>query len=134
MKRIAFLATMLFALWWAVPALAGNPNTGTCSADQDGVELDNCCEIANPSQDDTDGDDCGNLCDADYNQDGVVDFADFGEFSVCFGLTGCAEKQHREPISDARLVDFGDFGYFALAFNAGPPGPSATTIGTIACP
>jgi hypothetical protein len=133
-KRIAILAATAF-LSWSTPALGGNPNPGICSADGDGIELDNCCVTYNPNQDDTDGDDCGNLCDADYDQNGIVDYADFGMFAACFGLTGCAEQQHVEPISDAMTVDFGDFGYFASAFVGGrPPGPSGTTIGTIACP
>jgi hypothetical protein len=41
--------------------------------------------VVNWGQDDTDGDDCGNLCDADYNNDGIVGFPDFGIFlGLCF--------------------------------------------------
>jgi hypothetical protein len=131
MKLTIFAAMFAFLLWGA-PAFAGtNPDF-----DLDGVGdvIDNCSEKKNAQQDDTDGDDCGNLCDADYDQNGVVDFGDFGGFSTAFGLAGNELQQHVEPISDADLVDFGDFGYFSVAFGVVPPGPSGTTAGTLACP
>jgi hypothetical protein len=129
MKRIAFLATMAFLLW-STPTLGGPQDPGDCG-DGVGPEIDNCTEACNAFQDDTDGDDCGNLCDADYDQNGAVDFGDFGAFATHFGEISELHN-HTEPVTDT--VDFGDFGFFASAFGADPPGPSGTTIGTIACP
>jgi hypothetical protein len=99
----------------------------------DGVAdtIDNCSDRANLAQDDTDDDDCGNICDADYNQDGTVGFADFGLFSPAFG-GGDELFCHTQPVPGC-AVGFDDFGYFAVAFN-GPPGPSGSTPGTDACP
>ena len=42
-----------------------------------GAERDNCALVFNPSQTDSDYDGCGNACDADFNQDGVVSVGDF---------------------------------------------------------
>ncbi len=128
MQQIAFLATMALLLWSA-PALGGPQDPGPCD-DGIAIEIDNCQAACNPSQDDTDGDDCGNLCDADYDNDGTVGFADFGAFTANFGTTN-ELYNHTEPVSDT--VGFGDFGFFATRFGLAP-GPSGTTIGTIACP
>ncbi len=103
--------------------------------DGDGVidTLDNCSERANPAQDDTDDDDCGNLCDADYGQSGRASHGDFGEFiGFGFGTTNPL-YQHVEPIGGGRLVSFGDWGFFVANFGS-VPGPSGTTAGTVACP
>jgi len=131
--RFTLFAAMFAFLLWGTPAFAGsNPDS-----DGDGVidSLDNCSDKSNPGQNDTDLDDCGNLCDADYDQSGLVDFGDFGAFTTCFGVASaaCEESEHVEPISPARAVDFGDFGYFTVGFN-GAAGPSGTTAGTVACP
>ena len=101
--------------------------------DGDGIDspFDNCSLRANPAQDDTDADGCGNLCDADYDQSGTVSIADFGRFALCFG-TPDEICQHAEPIG-GRLVGIGDFGFFVNSF-ATAPGPSGTTSGTKACP
>ena len=133
MKRILLAATLALLLW-GTPAFGG---AGSSDTDGDGIldSNDNCSIKINAGQDDTDLDDCGNLCDADYDQSGLVDFGDFGAFTTCFGVASaaCAEQEHVEPISAARPVDFGDFGYFTVGFG-GSPGPSGTTAGTQACP
>ncbi len=102
--------------------------------DGDGIgdALDNCSATQNPNQDDTDADDCGNLCDADYNQNGIVDIGDFGAFAQNFGTTNNL-YQHTPPINSTTSVSIGDFGFFAVHFGK-VPGPSGTTAGTVACP
>ena len=128
MKLTIFAATCAFLLW-GTPAFAGsNPDF-----DLDGVGdvIDNCSEAVNAAQDDTDGDDCGNLCDADYDQNGTVGFPDFGEFSAAFS-TNDEEMCHAEPIPGC-TVGFPDFGFFSANFSS-VPGPSGPTAGTVACP
>lgn len=128
MKKLTTMATIAL-LVCAGPTLGGPQDPGGC---QDGVgpEIDNCTEACNPVQDDTDGDDCGNLCDADYDNDGTVGFADFGAFTANFGTTN-ELYNHTEPVTDT--VGFGDFGFLTANFGT-VPGPSGTTAGTIACP
>jgi hypothetical protein len=127
--KLTLLTATLALLLWGMPAMAGPPGL---DSDGDGVHdgLDNCSEVANAAQDDTDGDDCGNLCDANYDQGGTVGFGDFGSFTLGFGTTD-ELYNHTEPVDDT--VGFGDFGFFTLSFG-GTPGPSGTTAGTVACP
>jgi len=128
MRLTVFAATLAFLLWGA-PAFAGSAP----DFDGDGVSdgLDNCSVAVNAAQDDTDADDCGNLCDADYEQDGTVDFGDFGAVIANFG-TGNEELCHVEPIPGC-TVGFGSFGFVVANFGSAP-GPSGTTAGTVACP
>jgi len=102
--------------------------------DGDGIgdATDNCSVRVNPDQVDTDGDDCGNLCDADYTQSGIVGIGDFGFYSRCFG-TATPLCQHTPPITDTTIVGIADFGFFFQNFGI-VPGPSGTTAGTTACP
>jgi hypothetical protein len=135
MRLTVFAATLAFLLWGA-PAFAGTAP----DLDGDGVSdgLDNCSAQSNPFQDDTDGDDCGNVCDADYDDGGIVGLGDFGEFVAAFNSTE-EEKCHFEatgpagPIAGNCVVGLDDFGYFVGVFNTAP-GPSGTTDGTVACP
>jgi len=131
MKR-TLLAITLALLLSGTTAFAGPPVGDT---DGDGVldNADNCSLKVNPAQNDTDGDKCGNLCDADYNQNGTITIADFGQFSAYFGTTGHPLQQHVEPISSGAIVNLADFGYFSSVFGGGT-GPSGTTTGTVACP
>jgi len=116
-------------LLWGAPAFAGsNPDL-----DGDGIgdAIDNCSEAVNPAQDDTDADDCGNLCDADYDQTGTIAVSDFNEFRRRFGRVYPLCK-HVEPVVGANVAVL-DFNFFRGAFG-GIPGPSGTTAGTVACP
>jgi hypothetical protein len=128
MRRTLVAATLALLLW-GTPALAG-PQTDT---DGDGYidSEDNCSAVFNEFQDDTDGDDCGNLCDGDYDNNGAGGFPDFGAVTSAFGTTD-EEKVHGEPVT-GQTVGFPDFGFFTSHFGI-PPGPSGTTSGTTACP
>ncbi len=55
--------------------------------DEDGVpdESDNCVEVPNPDQRDTNADGFGNICDPDYNDDLAVGIPDFSVLRSFFG-------------------------------------------------
>jgi hypothetical protein len=107
------------------------PTIGDFDGDEIEDTLDNCSVSANRAQDDTDGDDCGNLCDADYDNDGTVGFGDFGIFMQCYN-SNSELCDHTEPVGGGP-AGFADFGFFVGAFG-NTPGPSGTTAGTTACP
>lgn len=74
---------------------------GCSDIDGDGVRdpKDNCVSTANPAQDDTDGDDCGNVCDGDFDQDGIVGNSDRGIISAAVGTVNPGVDV-TEPIGD----------------------------------
>jgi len=103
-------------------ALGGAAAAGAADRDQDGVEdeADNCLELPNPGQEDTDDDQFGNRCDADLNDDGIVNFGDLAEMRRVF-LT-------RDPDADLNsdgIVNFGDVAILRQLFlrDPGPSGP-----------
>jgi len=79
---------------------------------------DNCTLVANADQRDTDGDNYGNICDGDLNNDGVVDARDFIMFRGAFGTSG----PDADFNGDGR-VDAIDFVLFRNMYNK-PVGPS----------
>ncbi len=128
MKRTLLAATMALLLW-GMPALGG----ALPDFDGDGVNDvdDNCSEAANSDQDDTDADDCGNACDADYDNSGTIAFPDYFQFATAFN-TNDEEKCHTGTVPGC-LVNFPQYFFFATVFG-GVPGPTGTTAGTTACP
>jgi hypothetical protein len=95
--------------------------------DADGVAdyLDNCTNVANVTQIDTDGDYYGNRCDPDFNQDGYVTAADYVLFRRKLNTT--------DP-----LYDLNGDGYVTAAdyvilrgYLNGPPGPSEPANGVM---
>ena len=89
-------------------------------SDGDGVvdNLDNCVLVPNADQRDTNGDGLGNICDADLNNDGTVNFGDLAQFKSNFLGT--------DPDADLNgngQIDFGDLALLRAAFLA-PPGPA----------
>jgi hypothetical protein len=93
-------------------------------ADEDLVEdgLDNCVQVSNPSQQDTDGDNYGNACDCDFDQSLTCDIHDFSLFLPDFQSTvdsggGC-------DMDSNGVVGIDDFNLFLPGFVAGEPGPS----------
>ena len=128
--RFTIFAAICAFLLWETPAFAGQHER----SDGDGVadNIDNCIMVFNAFQDDTDLDDCGNLCDADYDNDGIVGILDFGQFGAAY-LTNDEEKCHLDGSIAGCTVGIFDFGFFANSYLT-VPGPSGTTIGTVACP
>ena len=101
--------------------------------DNDGVDddVDNCLEIPNgpndtattgPSQNDTDGDSFGNICDPDFNGNGIVDPSDFSLLKSRFGQPGFPDQD----LNGNGIVDPFDFSLLKTMFGR-PPGPSGVT-------
>ena len=83
--------------------------------DADGIddEVDNCLFDRHPDQRDTDGDGFGNACDADLNNDGVVNVIDLGILRACFFTA--------DPDADFDgngVVNVVDLGIMRTAFSA----------------
>ncbi len=105
-------------------------------ADLDGVPdaLDNCVLLPNgpalpdaggQSQLDRDGDEIGNLCDCDYDNDGFCAISDFNVFLLDF-QSGVDQGTGTDMDGDGG-VGIGDFNRFLPGFQAGVPGPSGPT-------
>lgn len=95
--------------------------------DGDGVPLstDNCLNVANPDQIDSDGDGFGNACDADLNGDCVVNFLDLGLLRLgFFGTPGDTIWNPDADFNNDNVVNFVDLGQLRLMF-FDAPGPGA---------
>jgi alpha-N-arabinofuranosidase len=90
---------------------------GAVAADTDGDGiadlLDNCTVVANANQRDTDQDGYGNLCDADLNNDLIVNTIDLGLFKKCYLKQSADAQCQRPPDADingdgvANMIDLG---------------------------
>ena len=107
----------------ATTAFAGDPDT---DGDLVPDPIDNCLLIPNPSQTDTDVDGIGNICDADYTQDGIVGGPDFSVFIASWGTrVGDAGFDARADANDDGVIGGPDYSYYAMQYqNASSPGPS----------
>ncbi|MEL7447769.1 MAG: laminin B domain-containing protein [Pseudomonadota bacterium] len=96
--------------------------TGTSGndPDADGVPdlVDNCLEVMNADQRDSNADGIGNACDADLNNDCVVNFSDLGQMKAVFFSTDADAD-----IDGDGVVSFSDLGAMKAAFFQAP-GPS----------
>lgn len=90
--------------------------------DGDGVadNLDNCKRVANANQRDTDGDGYGNICDADFNQNKVVDPTDLSKLKA---LLGKVSPNGHEELNGNGIVDPTDLS-IAKGYLGKMPGPS----------
>ncbi len=110
-------------------SLSGNVYriVAVADSDNDGVQdvVDNCTLLANPDQLDTNGDQIGNACDPDLNDDCIVNFADLAALKAVF-LPNPADPD--ADFTGDGLVNFGDLARLKQLFFTSPtpgPGPSA---------
>jgi len=99
---------------------------GVDDTDEDGVadDVDNCTDDANPQQIDSNGDGFGNVCDADLNNDCLINFLDLGQMkSVFFSNDADADLVGPGNSDPDGLVNFFDLGRMKATF-FGAPGPS----------
>ena len=98
---------------------AGGDSDGDGVCDS-GANPDNCTFVANADQRDTDGDGYGNACDADLDNNGVVNTSDLLRFKQDFGRIGSnlhADFDGNGAVSNTDLLIF-------KSLFGKPPGPS----------
>ncbi|MEO1573365.1 MAG: Ig-like domain-containing protein [Pseudomonadota bacterium] len=104
----------------AVALFSASVYAGGVDTDGDGVldSADNCVVVANADQRDTDGDSLGNACDADLNQDCVVNVIDLGILRSVF-----FSSDENADFNGDGVVNVVDLGVLRQRFFAAP-GPS----------
>ena len=80
--------------------------------------VDNCALVPNPTQCDGDNDGYGNHCDADFNNDIIVNGLDIGPFKAAFGTLNVVTDLNCDGITNGL-----DVGLLKVLFGS-PPGPS----------
>lgn len=115
-------AFLLATIILAPPALA-------IDADGDGIDdaVDVCLNVPNPTQIDADGDGYGNACDGDFNQDGIVNFAD-----LALLRQGFFQSNSVLDLSGDGVVNFADLAILRAGFFKAP-GPKCAACPTDAC-
>jgi hypothetical protein len=113
----------------------------TCDDDGDGVinRADNCTQVANPRQCDSDHDGFGNACDADFDENGRVDAVDYSAYFAADRTTGRDGGRGTDMNCDGVVDDTDYTAYFlprlVVRAPADRPGPSGLACaGTFPCP
>lgn len=122
------------------PGTSGLECAGTAPCpdrDSDGIfdQHDNCLDLGNPSQVDTNLDGYGNRCDADYDDNGIVALSDLVTFYNAFG-TSSGEPGYDPDLDSDSNGSVGISEFLLVTGELGqPPGPSGMACaGTPPCP
>jgi hypothetical protein len=131
---------LLVALYGQPPGPSGLGCAGTIpcpDSDADGVldSADNCLADPNPDQRDTNLDGYGNVCDTDYDGDGMVGTSDFISLVAAFGAAQ-GQPAYQPDLDFDGDGSIGNKEYILLSSDFGaPPGPSGfACAGTPPCP
>jgi len=83
---MAVVAGFCLVVGLPLAATAGPTPGGPSAADGDGIEnfFDNCYLDGNADQKDFDHDGCGDLCDSDFNNDGIANALDLSAFKATY--------------------------------------------------
>lgn len=138
--RLSLMAVVAgFGLVMGLPlAATAGPTPGGTNSDADSIEdfFDNCYLVANPDQKDVDHDGCGNVCDSDSDNNGVVNSSDFLAFKATY------LKSEGQPGYNAAfdatcegVINSSDFLIFKANYLkvTGPSGFPASQRNTTAC-
>ena len=115
-------------------ALVRSASTDT---DFDGVDdfRDNCARVSNADQLDSDEDGYGNACDADLNNDGVVNVLDLGLLRTAFfSMPGDADWNPAADLTGDGVVNVLDLGRLRSRFFTSPGPSGMPCAGTAPCP
>ena len=118
------LDALSFRQWnapvWIFTGACANCSPPIVDTDEDGFDdtIDNCIDTPNPDQRDSNADGFGNLCDADFDGNGFVNFSDLAFFRSVF-----ASDNADADLNGDGTVNFLDLARFKSRFGR-PPGPS----------
>lgn len=120
LSPVDWRAKRVFSLAIALVLTMGAEAAITVDEDGDGVldHEDNCLFAANTDQSDADGDGIGNICDADLNNDCMVNAVDLGLFKVVYQTANETADFNGDGLVDDDDLDILRSGFFRL------PGPS----------
>ena len=85
---------------------------------------DNCTEVPNTDQADTDLDGYGNACDGDFDQDGTVTAIDFNDYMMPAYIAGFDGGEGTDMNGSGEVDGIDVFDHFMPQFRDGWPGPS----------
>lgn len=115
----------------------GAARGGVPDSDADGHPdfADNCSDVANSSQHDSDADGYGNLCDGDFNNDGITNFEDLDMMKSAFFSNPFQPSWNPHvDMNNDLVVNFSDLDLLKSRF-FDPPGPSGMSCaGSPPCP
>lgn len=127
-KNFRFICFILCLIAGGFPLIVYGAN----DVDGDGIfdNRDNCIEVANPNQYDTDEDGYGNFCDGDLNNDNITGTVDLALYKRAFGShLGDANYNPNADFNSDGIINTFDLALFKMFFQK-PPGPSAKLGGT----